>query len=422
MAHKLTDMSASNFIALLMQDCAISLKIEPSELVAGQFKEYLLETEQVVDMNSLGGFNLIKDAHFPPTPTNTKIEKKRVALQATANRKLGNVLLDKKYVLETTEKFAARVFSGRVIPNKNLFNGSKYKHNRIVNVVLSDLHIGSDLKKSKTGALDFGTLEESRRLAAVVKEIINYKPQYRKETELELLLLGDIIQGQLHDQRDGAVLAEQKCRAMHLLTQFVSQLAIYYPKIRVRCATGNHGRNTSRHRERATLDKYDSHETEIYYAVKNACSRLTNVEIFIPLTPYVSYEVFGKRILCTHGDTVLNPGNPASAINIKLLENQINKINASLSDSEEYAVAIVGHVHTASMTHLGNGTVMITNGALIPVDQFAVSIGCLESTCGQWMFESVKNYPVGDSRLIKVDAKTDKDTSLDSIIKPWSGF
>ena len=83
---------------------------------------------------------------------------------------------------------------------------------------------------------------------------------------------------------------------------------------------------------------------------------------------------------------------------------------------------IVGHVHVASTTHLSNGATMLTNGAMVPVDEYAVSIGMMESSCGQYLFESVEDHIFGDSRFIKVSEEQDKDASLDTIISPWDSF
>ena len=80
---------------------------------------------------------------------------------------------------------------------------------------------------------------------------------------------------------------------------------------------------------------------------------------------------------------------------------------------------VVGHVHTASVTHLSNGAVMMTNGAMVPSDEYAVSIGLFENFCGQYMFESVKGYPVGDCRFIRVSKVDDQNKELDKIIKPF---
>src|SRR5690606_13018167 len=135
-----------------------------------------------------------------------------------------------------------------------------------------------------------------------------------------------------------------------------------------------------------------------YVSLMFACSNLKNVSFHIPKTPYCKVPVMGHKVFTTHGDTVLKPGYPGCAIQIGSLEQQINKINASLPDADEYALFAVGHVHVPSITFLNNGKVMITNGCMVPVDQFSVSIGEMESQCGQWIWESTSKHPVGDQR------------------------
>lgn len=373
----------------------------------GAFKKEVLENNPKLE-----------ELEVPVRLNDKDVEAYRLGLYKKKAKASVNSAVEKSSSLNYLEQFANNIFSGKVKPVKPY--ASREKAERVLNLVFSDVHIGADLKKDETGTANYGPVEESRRVAAIVKEVINYKPQYRKTTELEVLLLGDLCQGQLHDPRDGAPLAEQLCRVIHVFSQALSQLAANFPKVRVRCSTGNHGRNTARHNNRAVNQKWDSHETVVYYALKAALKNQKNVEFFIPKTPYGSYEVFGQRILYTHGDTFLNPGYPGKSINVKGLESQINTINSSLEDTKEFKVAIVGHVHTASQTYLSNGCVMITNGALIEPDQYAVSIGIIETQTGQMLFESFPGYAIGDTRYVRVGTKEDNDKSLDKIIQPWS--
>jgi hypothetical protein len=390
------------------------LKIHPSQVSK---KDLLTSNADISDwaLKMVGGLNVVKNAYFP-------IEEKELHV-IHDNKKEANYVrkLEKELGASTSIENRLRdVLSNlpkiSVIPYKSK---KKEKINRQVNIVLSDLHIGSNIKKSETGQLDFGITEESRRLARITKEVMGYKPQYRAETTLNVLLLGDLIQNSLHDARDGAPLAEQAARAIHLLSQMIGHFSNSYPSVTVYCNTGNHGRNTGRHHGRAVNQKWDSIETIIGYSLKTAASSLKNVKFVIPKTPYVTYDVFGKKVFATHGDTVLNPGYPGKAINVGSIEAQINKINSSLNDTDEYSVFYVGHVHTASTTHLANGSVLITNGPMVPSDEFAVSIGLMEVACGQMLTESVKDFPVGDTRYIRVSEKDDKDSSLDSIIVPF---
>jgi predicted phosphodiesterase len=379
------------------------------------------------DITRLGGFNAIRDSYFKPTPTDHAVTRGRLREHAAVNRRLGADERSDAFLFGEIERFAQRVFRGRVRAHKTP-RGARYcppktaPATRIITAVLSDLHYGSDLKANETGYLSFGRVEEARRTSQLVKQILAYKKEYREEQDLELLLLGDIIQGTLHDPRDGAVMSEQISRAIHLLSQAIAVLAQSFRFVRVRCVTGNHGRNSARHRERATFQKFDSHETTIYSCLKAMLWQFANVSFSIPLTPFHTYDVFGRKVFVTHGDTVLKPGNPGKSINVGSLESQINRINASLRDKDEYAVVIVGHVHVASVTYLANGTALITNGPLLPSDNFAVSLGHLENVCGQWIFESVAGHPVGDMRLITLDKSHDTDASLDTIVKPWSAY
>jgi len=370
------------------------------------------------EIRKIGGLSGVLKAHFPQQDkdlASINNVKKQASYIQKLEKALGEKIVNDERVLE--------IFNGLKLPKvKEYKSKKKSKISRAVNLVLSDLHFGSDISKNKTGGLDFGKIEEARRLAKVTQEVITYKPQYRKETELNVLLLGDLIQNQLHDMRDGAPMAEQVCRAIHLLSQTLTHFTNNFPQVNVYVNSGNHGRNTSRHHNRAVNDKWDSLESIICYALKNTFKNVKNIKFEIPLTPYVTYEVFGKKIFASHGDTVIKPGFVGKSINTGSLETQINKINATLNDNDEYAVFICGHIHTGSTTHLGNGAVMITNGALVPSDEFAVSIGLLENSCGQMLFESVPGYPVGDVRFIRVNQKDDENKELDKIIQKFTGL
>lgn len=372
----------------------------------------------------------------------TKAERDAKKLQ---NRVLEQIVLSRSQELaDLNLNYKARVTTTTVAREKLFFDelvvalNSAFKHKlptpkslpkpkgktqRILNVVLSDTHYGARLDAREVGH-PYGPVEEARRTAAVVKQVADYKRQYRGDTELIVHLLGDIIQGQLHDARDGAPLAEQVASAIRVLLQALMYLASEFPKgMTVYCATGNHGRNQMRHKERAVQQKFDSIETMVYVALKEALRPYPNVKFEIPLTPYYTWKAFDQIGFATHGDTVLNPGFPNRAIQVDSVTKQINSINAAAGKKgEEYSLFVVGHVHTGSQTYLGSGSVLMTNGCLIPPDPYAVSIGIFETSCGQWMFESVPGHIVGDSRFISVSDVNDKDESLDKIVAAFSGF
>lgn len=362
----------------------------------------------------------LKELNTPAALTQVDIDDARLNSFKTGTKKANKEMVSQVSTLDYLAKFAENVFKGKVTPNS--VPKRKKGSTRAINLVLSDLHFGADIKSIETGHLDYGRVEEARRFATIVEQTVLYKPQYRDVTQLHVWLLGDIIQNALHDPQDAVPMAEQICRAIHLLSQGLAHLAESFPQVTVHCSTGNHGRSMSRHHNRATSGKWDSHETIIYYALKTALTKFKNLTFDIPKTPFVTADVLGHKIFATHGDTVLAVGNPGKSLNIGAIENRLNKINATLKDDEEYNVAIVGHTHVSSNSLLTNGTALITNGALCPIDQFCTSIGILEGHSSQTLFETVPEHAVGDLRIIRVGIKEDKDKTLDKLIKPWSDF
>lgn len=344
--------------------------------------------------------------------------------QVNVNRSFSLLAAKDELFFHQLDAFTTKLYEKNPIkPRGYSLKKSKKPIKREVNLVLSDLHIRANLDPREV-PFKYGWQEEARRLAKIAYEVANYKLHYRDQTGLNINLIGDIIQGILdHDPRDGAPLAEQCGAAIHLLTQMFEYLAAKYPRVRIFCVPGNHGRNVARHKARAMHQKWDAYETIIYYAIKKAVAHLKNVVVDIPLTPFYIYESLGHHILGTHGDTFIDVGNPGSLIKAKDLNLKVNEINATRPQGQFVEVVVTGHVHVASRFRLPSGVVVMTNGALVPPDGFMVNgVGRLASTCSQTLWETTEAYAAGDYRELVVDLSTDQDESLDEIIKPFENF
>ena len=418
--EKAEDRSAE--IAEKIGECAKELKVRPGDLTWYDFRAYGAiawgdNRLGIVrrDISRLGGFNAIRDSYFNPEPTDQAVTRLRLREHANLNRRLGRDAHQHMFVVKELERLASTLFKGRIKPVPSTVKGPKVPIKRADVLVLSDLHFGSDLSADETGFLDYGRVEEARRMARVVKKACEYKREYRAETELRLVLAGDLIHGKLHDQQDGAPLAEQIIRAIHVLSQAVAQLAAHFPQITVHCVTGNHGRMLMRHPGRATSGKYDSHETVIYSALKYIAAGLKNVEFSIPTRPFDVFELFGKKYFITHGDTVLQAGNPGKKIESEKLEAQINRWNASLSEQEEYSVFIMGHVHVPVVQHLANGAWLVINGCLLPADNYCVSLGLPETiseTARRWPSRLSARFTCSHKRLLNSRPTSPRSRSI----------
>lgn len=336
-------------------------------------------------------------------------KRKRAAMQV---RTKNQVVLDELEKLMATHPWPAVNISRQQKASKK-----KTKTGRILNLMLSDTHYGSDVSAAETGTR-YGPVEEARRTAAVVKEAAGWKRQYRAETELYVHLLGDIIEGKLHDPQSAAPLTEQVHRAWWNLGQALRFLASEFKSVTVFCVPGNHGRLKTRHPDRAVNQKWDSVENMIYGGLKFALADLKNVKFRIPLTPYYRYKAFDRTGFMTHGDTVLNVGYPNRAINVEGIRRQINEINAAEDHCDLFGA---GHVHVASTVRLPSATLM-TNGCLVPSGEYGQSIGIMATGCCQMLWESVPGIICGHRMEVLVNEDTDKDASLDSIVRPWTNM
>jgi hypothetical protein len=282
--------------------------------------------------------------------------------------------------------------------------------------LLSDLHFGSNLSP-KDNPTPFGPVEESRRFDKVVHEIADYKPQYRNDTDLLLLLNGDLIEGFLgHDNtRDESPLVEQEIILLKYMEAAIGHLAAAYPRVTVHCQPGNHGRDKLLHPGRATSSKWKGIEWKLYKVLEMLCRSLPNVTFDVPYMAVSIIDVFGSKILVSHGDTEVPIKHPDSGASWNAA--QLAQINSSRRYGCEFIAAMFGHYHAGRLIP---GTIWrIHNAALVPPAGYARGMSGNDEKCGQWLIEGVKDHPIGDTRFLDVGPSEDHDQSLGKIIKPF---
>lgn len=412
-------MALRDKIANDIRDVAAKYGIAPSEL-----KRDVYDTKdnghkfQHSDFARVGGYGNIMRTYFPALIAPGEVV--RLAEVQRGQRELTLKLGSRDVFFDELKKIMSVMPKVTITPYKPNKDKSKDDIERALSVVVSDLHIGSDLDPEETGNT-FGIIEEARMVALLTKTVCEYKLQHRDATELHVWMLGDIIQNILHGMSSAALLHMQTCRAMWLLQQMIAQFAKSFKKVHVYCLPGNHGRDTAIHPKRAIHMKYNALETTIYYGIYLAVKDNENIIWHQPKSPWADVTILGHRMYGSHGDTNFSLGNPGKKLAIAAIEEKINRINASLADRHEYQVFIGGHVHAELVTRLGNGAFLVVNGPGLPPDAFANSLDIYEGPQVQTLFETTKAQPVGDFRMISL-AESAKDASLDELIKPWPGL
>lgn len=294
---------------------------------------------------------------------------------------------------------------------------------REIVALISDTHFGLTIDDKELGGINkYSWTIAARRMALFATQIATFKEESRSQTPvLRLCLGGDLAQGIIHlSDSNTDLLTHQIIGTTHILYQMISYLRKFFKCIKVECTADNHMRMVHKgSKDRSMAQKYDSYATIIHSALKMGFLHCKDVEFNIPKTPYTAFNVLGNNFYLTHGDTLINVGMPGKSINTSQITDAANKLNASLKDHNEYRVILCGHVHTPCFITLNNGTELVVNGTGSGVDPYAHSIGIFESHPAQVIFESTKDFPVGDQRKVFLK-DADDNPKYDKIIKPYN--
>ena len=293
-------------------------------------------------------------------------------------------------------------------------------------VALTDLHFGTHVDKDELGGKnEFNWEIAARRFGFIMDQLVTYKMEQRNlHEEVVFLLGGDLIGGVIHNQEgpDYDLITHQVNGALSYFIQGFDYVAKVFPKIRVICQPGNHGRMMHKQsKDRALSQKYDSYENMIFNSLAKVFRNEPKVEIIVPKTPYAELRVQKHRIYMTHGDGTFVTGNPGKSINTERIEIQAHRVNEEERNQHRkpFSLFVFGHVHQAAHFQTNSGIQIIINGSMIGTDSYAQGVGIMSNNPVQVMWETNSKFVVGDSRWLFV-AAADKEKKYERIIRPFN--
>lgn len=410
----------------------------PSLLTKSQFSNESKFSEW--DLRKVGGLQGVLKSYFPFSPKDLKeIErlKEEKSYISELESRYGKLELFQERLTESLKKELKNLKVTPVKLNKKQTEehllslyGDLGKHSlpRSVVAIASDLHFGSIVDEELGGRNQFNWTIGARRWGMFIQQIASYKIEAREQhEELHILLLGDLIQGLIHDSDSKKCdpLGKQQSGLTKYLIEGIEYLQPFFKdkKIIVSCIAGNHDREVSRlSKDRAMIDRDNSYVHPIFYFLAMHFNNKSNVTINVPKTPYVDLEIQGHRLWGNHGDTLIHLPNPSKNLSTAKLEMQINKLNSSEEKrgKKPYDIFCFGHIHQPAHLLTTVGTNIIINGCLVGLDQFAFNQGCaFTSVPTQTIFEVTKEYGPGDIRLVYVE-NADNKQSYEEIISPYN--
>lgn len=376
------------------------------------------------ELRKLGGFTSVRDAYFAFDEKDLgaiREQKNARSYIAKLEKELGDKLLNEERVQE--------ILNEKLKPLKPIkllnFKRQVTKQKREIVMMLNDTHFGLIVRKDEVNDLNaYDWTEACRRVAMVIKEAIDFKPHTRNEVEkIHVVLNGDIIAGLIHglNTKSLDLYVNQLNGTLHILTHALAQLLQQFKKVEVHGISGNH-EDAVHKREggnRVTTEKFDSYLNTVLYSLSAVFKDNDRVSFRFPKTPYLFFDLPGGRAMAVHGDTVFSKalGNPGTTINVKSLSEEIRKFNAGEIARGKSPVKLVlfGHTHCFAHFITSDGVEVYNAPSLSGTDGYAHGLNINNNFVGQVVFESTKNFILGDSRLIRV-ARADEDKSLDTII------
>ena len=404
-----------------IQKIARKLKTAASSLSRSTFFAHSDLTE--LDLIEFGGFSVLQRALYPNNDSPAALAHS--ALISSHRRKL-DLMYGKQVAISTqiTDELKNALSQIKWHQHPPIRSRLKSPHTtrRVLSIDISDNHFGCNIDRNEVGTInEYNWTIAGRRIALAFSQVLDYKTQYRNETDLVISINGDNLAGVIHGQEwEVDLLTTQTVGALHILVQAISYVASSFSKIDIYMTPGNHGRMMHKaSKDRATANKWDSHENILFHSLALALTPYKNIHSHIPLSPFALYKIFNHNIFQTHGDTIIKIGNPGKAIKMQDMMHQINAINSStLLNGQQIHVAKFGHVHTQTVQLLSNGCMALINGCSSGTDPFANSIGIFGNSVVQLLHETVPAWPVGDIRFLQLKS-ADNDASLDKIIKPF---
>lgn len=389
-------------------------------------KTMLLSDSDVTDwtLRKFGGLSSILKANFPVEGKSLGTIQSLKETQSYIS-KLEKLLGNKeKFEEEVKEIFTEKLKPLPPIKLKNV-KKQKTKQKRDIVMMLNDTHFGLKVESDEVNGLNsYDWKEACRRVAMVLQETIEFKPHTKNEVEtVHLVLAGDLTSGIIHGLNTKGIdlYVHQLNGTVHILTHVISHLLANFKQVKVHGISGNHDDSIHKreHGNRVITEKYDSYVNTCFYSLSAIFNLNNRVEFNFPKTPYAFANLAGGRAMIAHGDVIFSRalGNPGTTINVKSLSEEIRKFNAGeiARGKDPVKLVLFGHTHSFAHFITQDGVEVYNAPSLSGVDGYAHSLNINTNFVGQLVFESTKDFILGDHRLIRVN-KADNNNELDKLI------
>ena len=255
-------------------------------------------------------------------------------------------------------------------------------------VMISDIHYNESISKEVTNGVN--VLNNSVCLARLDKVFQSVVTQNEITSNLEVLLLGDLVNGLIHlGQYTGEVpVLQSVIELAGFFTERIKGLKKVYENVSIKIVSGNHSRLNDN--QKAYQKAWDL-EYVLYNLLK---SNLPNVNIEYSLNGYSFMCIHGHLFGLFHGDQNRGYSGDADASAYRI-QNIIENL---------YGVRVIsllsGHTHKAKISQNQFGGMNIVNGCVSGINEYGLTGGFDSIFPSQTTFKVDLNGNIRDLQII----------------------
>lgn len=245
-------------------------------------------------------------------------------------------------------------------------------------LLFSDTHVGQEVTPAQT--LGFGEYNFQvflSRLKYLEESVISILRKHTtvRVNELVVAMLGDFLHGALNHSTEAGqhvTLFTQYYAAGHAIAQFLRNLAVHVPQVRIETVVGNHTRWGTQ-KKMPTENRFSNLDMFLYALTEALTRDLKNVTWRLNMQPFALFDVEGFVFHASHGDH-LRGGDRALGIPNHAIGRQISATSQLFAKQERKApnYYVCGHLHRGIQLPHALGEVII-NGGFPGLDNYALA-------------------------------------------------
>jgi len=290
---------------------------------------------------------------------------------------------------------------------------SKYHQEKEHVLFLSDWHAGETVSYEQTlglGKYDIQTLVI--RLQKIV-ELVAEAVEYKKHKKLHIILMGDMINGNIHDEllfNAMSMVADWCGLTNELILYLISELKVFFDEITVTGVPGNHGRLM---KKPYSKNKYNNFDYIIYKMVEDSINIMKSYDPNIGIDCHFGkglhslVKIQDKNYLICHGDGVKTWGT-IPHYGLTRMHSQLISLYAKKGIIIDYVIH--GHFHISSTTQQYYSE-RFSIGSLKGIDEYAMDKG-LGCKAQQLLAISFPNKGIWHRIPLTVDIEETKNDKL----------